>query len=617
MKKTIIFIVLVMLVLSLVSCGTVAPETADSEKETEAPSTEAPTTETPATEASETEAPEVVEGPDEYSVLNGVTSTADEGVYSLNFANGRTVKFDASAAKIAYEAAVAKGFAGDFARFLGFSVNDAKSKLYYGTEIGAAAFGKALAVMLEHYADYFVVNDKAEPYEVVVVASEGYIKETGQYGANSSTQTYRYTQKIKVAEGQVFELVSGGKNLAMRFATAYKNGAASAEDSMIDAGCYTTRYVIPAGVNEVVATFKAADGEVVARITGTGEVKPTLRNRVDSDTLAELMGGEYALSAPTIMTTKETLKDRSVSLGGNHVMNNKRLTLTFEIDQLHDGEVISLGHGEKEYGASVLEITKTHLRSYYYTNKQEEYLNTAHGIEISGKITVTIRVGFGLAEISIANETDKFVTGEFHWGGRNGEIFAKSVGAEMKNVTLSWWCFDLKQEIWLFGDSYFNMTDLSRWPTYMLDEGYTEYLLTGYPGRMSKDALADFKELLDFGTPKYAVWCMGMNDKDTANGVNAAWKAATEEFIAICDEKGIIPILATIPNTPTNINSFKNEIVLASGCRYIDFATAVDGNEQGSPWTSGMLSSDKVHPAKPGAKALWEQVKKDLPEILK
>ena len=151
----------------------------------------------------------------------------------------------------------------------------------------------------------------------------------------------------------------------------------------------------------------------------------------------------------------------------------------------------------------------------------------------------------------------------------------------------------------------------------LLDEGYTKYLLSGYPGRKSKDALADFKELLDFGTPKYAVWCMGMNDSDTANGVNAAWNAATEEFINICDEKGIIPILATIPNTPTNINSFKNEIVLASGCRYIDFATAVDGNEQGSPWTSGMLSSDKVHPAKPGAKALWEQVKKDLPEILK
>ncbi|MEE0928080.1 MAG: hypothetical protein UIG59_02710, partial [Acutalibacteraceae bacterium] len=84
----------------------------------------------------------------------------------------------------------------------------------------------------------------------------------------------------------------------------------------------------------------------------------------------------------------------------------------------------------------------------------------------------------------------------------------------------------------------------------------------------------------------------------------------------ICEEKGITPILSTIPNTPTVNNFFKNEWVKASGYRYVDFAAGVNATEKGSPWGAGMLSGDNVHPAKPGAKALYDQLKKDLSDIL-
>ena len=47
-----------------------------------------------------------------------------------------------------------------------------------------------------------------------------------------------------------------------------------------------------------------------------------------------------------------------------------------------------------------------------------------------------------------------------------------------------------------------------------------------------------------------------------------------------------------------------------------DFAAGVNATEKGSPWGAGMLSGDKVHPAKPGAKALYDQLKKDLSDIL-
>ena len=598
MKKVIIVVAFITLVSMLMSCGAGVMETNESQ-ETESPETNAP----------------VLDELDEYSRLAGISPTDQEGIYAIGFANGKTVKFDASAAQKAHAEAQTRGFEGSLGRFLTLAMLDARSKFYMGNEIGAMAFGNALAQMLENYTDYFSLSEIAEGYEVKVVETEGFVIDTGLAYPNSSTQTYRYTQKIKVAEGQILELMYNGEKVPMRYAVAYKNGATSAEDSMADASCRTTSFVVPTGVNEVVATFNAVKGEVVARVVGTAEAKPVLKNQVDEDVFSQLVGG--TLLEPDITMSQELLKDGYIFLGENHVMNNKRLTLVFDISELGDGEVISLGHGEKDSGGSAVEITNTHIRAYYYMSKQEEYLHTEHGLVISGTVKVIVRAGFGMANIRIETESGVFVTGDFKWGGRKGEIFAKSVGAELKNVALTWGCSDFTQEIWLFGDSYFNMTDLSRWPTYMLKDGYTEYLLSGYPGRKSQSAVDDFKELLKFGTPKYAVWCMGMNDSDSASGVNASWQAATDEFIAICDENGIVPILATIPNTPTVRNSFKNEVVTTSGCRYIDFASAVDANAPGSPWTSGMLSSDKVHPARPGAKALWGQVKQDFPEIMK
>lgn len=602
MKKLVILMACILLLSMLASCGAGTEET---KLGTEAP-------DTPATEEIE-----IPEGPDEFSRFVNVAPAKEEGMYTISFMNGKTVTFDSAAAAKAHEAAQATGFEGNLARFINLAALDVRNTFYTGNDIGAMAFGKAMAYMMEHYADYFTMSKAMEGYEVTAVETEGFVNQEGMPNANSATQTYRYTQKLKVAAGQTLELIYNGQKVPMRYVTAYKNGAASIEDAMVDASCRRTSFSIPEGVNEVVATYMAAAGAVTVRITGTADAKPILLDTVDADVFAEILSGTPVTYSPDIVTSAALLADGMLSLGENHVMNNKRLTLTFYTESLEGDDMISLGHGENLGGSSSVEITSTHIRAYYYTPKKVEYVNTEHGLDISGEVTVIVRAGFGVANVRIETESGVFVTGDFKWGGRRGEIFAGSTGAKLEDVTLSWSCSDFDQEVWMLGDSYFNMTDTQRWPSYMLKEGYTEYLLTGYPGRKSADALADFKDLLDFGTPKYAVWCMGMNDSDGASSVNASWQAATEEFIAICDEKGIIPILSTIPNTPTVINSFKNEIVKASGCRYIDFATAVNGTEKGSAWDAGMLANDQVHPLAPGAKALWEQVKKDIPDLLK
>ena len=169
-------------------------------------------------------------------------------------------------------------------------------------------------------------------------------------------------------------------------------------------------------------------------------------------------------------------------------------------------------------------------------------------------------------------------------------------------------------------------------------------LMMSYPGMATQRGLDEVKQALNHGTPQYIVWCMGMNNGDTqsTNTINASYLSATEEFLAICEEKGITPILTTIPSTPTVYNEAKNAWVRdwaeETGGRYIDFSRAVSDeiyrpelkgttvanassasekvNTTGYIWYDSMLSSDAVHPAKLGAQALFLQALVDFPEFM-
>lgn len=103
---------------------------------------------------------------------------------------------------------------------------------------------------------------------------------------------------------------------------------------------------------------------------------------------------------------------------------------------------------------------------------------------------------------------------------------------------------------------------------------------------------------------------------EVSGGAIGDFKAVVDEETATCKEKGIELILATIPNVPSISNYYKNDFVRNSGYRYIDFAKAVGAEEIGSTWYENMLSSDKVHPALLGAKALASRFLIDVPEVI-
>ncbi len=80
-----------------------------------------------------------------------------------------------------------------------------------------------------------------------------------------------------------------------------------------------------------------------------------------------------------------------------------------------------------------------------------------------------------------------------------------------------------------------------------------------------------------------------------------------------CDLLGIELILATVPTVPERYHEEKNRFVRESSRRYIDFAETVGADGKGNR-SDGMLFTDRVHPDKKGAEALYQRIRRDLPE---
>ena len=225
-----------------------------------------------------------------------------------------------------------------------------------------------------------------------------------------------------------------------------------------------------------------------------------------------------------------------------------------------------------------------------------------------GNLVVTIPEGS-------YNNGEKYNTDQ-DWDGNIGNIFVNSINTELANCTVSWTCKNYSSPIWAYGDSYFGMTNKARWIAHLLSNGYgSDMLIDGYPGRGSDDAYNSLQASLKHGKPKYILWAMGMNNPDNDSSVNENWNNRFNDVKNVCKENDITLIGCTIPNTPTQFNSYKNNVVRNAGIKYIDFAKSVGAEHKGDSWYDGMLSSDNVHPTEKGAMTLYLQALADFPEL--
>lgn len=343
--------------------------------------------------------------------------------------------------------------------------------------------------------------------------------------------------------------------------------------------------------------------EVIAQITSQSN------NSSFIDKIASITIG----SNPKI--SKGNLNDGDeITLEETMAKKNKQLIFFGKINTMG---TIKIYHGVNLYNSGYIEINSTNLKVTTYDTAENVRKDVEHGLTLTDYIGIVAKTGNkNNLSVTILTNGGKFTVENIWWGASNGAIKVVSSGSILENVSITWNCSDFKKPIWAYGDSYFDFYNTARWPYHVVQWGFDSFAAFGFPGAKSADVYPEWLRTLNHGTPNYALWCLGMNDVDTETGINSEWKDYVEKFIQDCMDKNIIPILATIPNTPNRRHTYKNEYVKNSGYRYIDFAKGVNSETYPASWDEGMLHTDNTHPTEEGAKALAIEALIDFPEII-
>ena len=162
------------------------------------------------------------------------------------------------------------------------------------------------------------------------------------------------------------------------------------------------------------ATYWYTGKDVTASLTNN-TVEPKLKSEVTESTLKNMLSGggslgtmgdiiiSAVLGSPSISATAEVLKaGKTIELEENHIMNHKKLTLTFRVSSLGDGDVVTVGHGSTSYGATYMEITNTHVTFYYYSTKAELRHSYEHGLTIKDYLNVVVDQEMYTATVSLS-----------------------------------------------------------------------------------------------------------------------------------------------------------------------------------------------------------------------
>ena len=415
------------------------------------------------------------------------------------------------------------------------------------------------------------------------------------------TAQWAYNATLDVVEGDSFklDLYSTGSANALFYAFVDKNGGILANETFgVSSDTHITNKVITAPANAAALRFNYFGYRDMS--LSKRHVKPVYsKSEIDEITGNQTIEGLDAYEATLTTGDEITLAPANIKAG---------YTLSFR------GRISSLNSLKLEYG-----YNKAYAHSYIVLDDQDlvihnhrytdEVTTVQHGIDLDEEVSIDIKVYHdAMADIVLTSESGQYKTSA-PWVACYGNVTV-SVDGSLTDCHLRWSCDELKMDLWAFGDSYFDS-----WPLIAETLGFANFMIDGWSGRGSTDALSSLQKSLLMYKPKKILWCLGMNDADSSSAVNATWKSTLDSVISICEEKGIELILCTIPNTPTVNHSFKNWIVRNSGYRYVDVCSAV-GADISTSWYPGLLGSDNVHPTNPkGRQVIAGRFMADVPEI--
>ena len=314
--------------------------------------------------------------------------------------------------------------------------------------------------------------------------------------------------------------------------------------------------------------------------------------------------------------TGDTLSNETISLDDYP----KYIKLCFNLSavgKITSFEQIDLGVGKDTQNGTFLRVDGTNIYFCRYYQGNVHYLFTqAHGLTITDFVDISAYMDDGEMTARVAT-----------FGGVFKHTFTKQIDMESygipfvtanENTALTGFSFRaagvrFRLPIWIIGDSYCSWYS-QRWPKQLsVSFDVKDFLLDGLAGGNSEQMYSELQKLLNYGTPKFLVWCLGMND-DFVN-----WNGTYQTVKALCEEKGITLVLQTIPWPENNASmaaqkALINAEIKASGLRYFDGYAAVSSDENGT-WYAGYCA-DEVHPTVEGAKAMAARFLADFPEIL-
>ena len=402
--------------------------------------------------------------------------------------------------------------------------------------------------------------------------------------------SYAYSSFLNVSAG---DIVTISENAQFRFVEVYNSNG----DIIDSISSFVTTYTVPNGATSMVLTVSSSNLERKYPIIDKFSIVTCFkRNKGYSN---------FYLVFPSVSSGDlMTLVD--------HIDNKKNCEYFFT-GKFSSFTSLEIGHG-KTSGAYCV-IDNTNITVYVSGTQVQQF---AHGLTLTDFITVSIKCGdIANARGSITIQTNGGYyrkDDNFIFTGCKDTIYFIPLQS-MTDCEFAYTIMDSRKDIFVFGDSYISLADSKKWVKYAIEDNDNNMLLCGYSGAKSTDEIIPFRKLNEQRNPLFVCWLLGMNDADNGS-INADWKACVDEVIEYCNSHDIVPILATIPNTPNIDHTYKNAYVKASGCRYIDFAKAVNAENVGATWYSGMLGSDNVHPTEEGAKALWLRAILDCPELI-
>lgn len=443
------------------------------------------------------------------------------------------------------------------------------------------------------------------------------VRDAYWWGGKSASSSYYYVHLTDLLEGDVVTVLVDNIQQPMRFIDAY-NGAI--RDTSKGSSATVTSYTVPSGVDNIYVSCEVryVDSSVfyVERTETIVSTYPKGVKQLEDDVnvIQSQIDGLTAHGHNWVEFTANSVNANTDYVVQGRVDNKKNCVYTV-FGKFSEFAGLMIGHGYSANNATWMTVDDTNMTIYGTGGTQ--YQQFAHGLTMTDFIDVIIKVAdtsLARANVTIRTATGEYTKSDVIFFGCSGGVWLNPKQS-MTEVKFTYILLDMLKDVYVFGDSYTSLADTNRWPKYTIDAGYNGALLSGYGGVSSQGELTSFNNIMGIKKPKTCAWFLGMNDPDPSDGINSNWKSAVESVASYCEANGIELVLATIPNTPTMNNMFKNDYVRASGYRYVDFAKAVNAESANAPWYSGMLSSDNVHPTADGAKALASRVILDFPEI--